>query len=310
MNRSPAVAACCLLLIATGAVAADAGAPLESSKQELRKLRDSSKTGQEPDIKEGVKTGVPALQIPGQTDVPAALLLNPEKLEKQRKAESEREERRNWLVNGVKRLEASEGRKDAERSQSESAPQAIAREGEKAGVDDSQSLLRLYEEQKKLESSRETEAKPARQPAADPLAPFLQGWLGNSPSRGPSFDEFVHKGGSGTSPVAAGSDQATSNITGGTFPAGPSSSTGSTPAIPAPNPYLAAPDSSKAGSAPLLPSLTQSPVFPSAANPVAPLVSLPHNPPSVQPESRPPERKSSLPPQAEEKKYFPQLNRF
>ncbi len=310
MNRSPAVAACCLLLIAAGAVAADSGAPLESSKQELRKLKDSSKTGQEPDMKEGVKAGVPSLQIPGQTDAPAALLLNPEKLEKQRKAENEREERRNWLVNGVKRLEASEGRKDADRGRPEAESTAVAQEGEKAGLDDSQSLLRLYEEQKKLESSRQAETKPARQPAADPLAPLLHGGLGNSPSRGPSFDEFVHTGGAGAGPVPSGAGQAASVIPSGTSAAGSPSAAGSAPVTPASNPYLAAQDSTKAGSAPLLPSLTQPPVFQPATTLVTPPMPLPNNPTSAQPEMRPPERKSSLPPQTEEKKYFPQLNRF
>lgn len=310
MNRLPAVAACCLLLMAAEVVAADPGAPLESSKQELRKLRDSAKTGQEPDLKEGVKTGVPSLQIPGQTDAPATLLLNPEKLEKQRKAENEREERRNWLVNGVKRLEASEARKEGDRGRTALETESIGPEEQKAGGDDSQSLLKLYEEQKKLDSARQAEAKPSRQTTADPLAPFLQGWLGNSPARGPSFDDFTRKGSAEVSRTQPGTDQLPSGMNGTSARTITPLSDASLSAQPAPNPYLAGPDSPATGNPLLQPRLTvPAPVqIGPMPNPLP--GPLPAAPSTMQPESRMPERKPPATPQTEDKKYFPQLNKF
>jgi hypothetical protein len=300
------------LAIVSPGQGAGAGAPLESSKQGLRKLESGQGAGRGPDAKDGLRTGTPGLHIPGQEDLPAPALLNPEKLEKQRKAEKEGEERKNWLVNGVRRLEATEKGQTGESGRPEAIAVAAPQDGNKTSLDDPQYLLRLYEEQKKAENSRQAEGVSVRKPPADPFGPFLQGWLGNSPARGPAFDEFSRR------PAAPGGTTATLGF--GNTPtsaesaghaAGTANSLGQGPAIPAPNPYLADQSPPRLGSEPaVLPSLpsglSQPTINPSASLPVLPVAA----PPPTIPEVRPAERKSVPPAQAEDKKYFPQLNRF
>lgn len=309
MWRLAAALALGVLAIESPGQGANAGAPLESSKQGLRKLEAGQGSSRGPDAKDGWRTGTPGLHIPGQGELPAPALLTPEKLEKQRKAEKASDERKNWLVNGVRRLEATE---KGQAGHGETAAVAASHDEEKLGLDDPHYLLRLYEEQKKAESSRQTEGSSARKPPADPFGPFLQGWLGNSPARGPAFDEFSRR------PATAAGISATPGI--GTAPtnaesaglaAGIAKARGQGPATPEPNPYL--PDhlpprtGHEPAALPSLPSgLNQPVVNPSASLPVMPAAA----PPPPTPEVRPAERKAVPPAQTEDKKYFPQLNRF
>ena len=291
------------LLLAAMAQGTEGGAPLESSRQELRKLQGGQKAGEAPSAKEGLRPSLPSLVTPGQDSVPAPELLSPEKLEKERKLQKEREARKNWLVNGVQQLEKTDKAKEGV-SQPETPPLPSATPPKEEGRDP-QYLLKLYDEQKKIETERQGDAKVQRAPAADPLAPFLQGWLGNSPARGQFFDEFSRK------PDAAPA---------GAVPVvGPAASSGGHTATPVPG--LSMPDKAPAAPNPYLtelapirssqpaPSLAAPGTFnPAITNPVfnQPVVAAPVAPAEV----RQPERKAPPPPTADDKKYFPQLNRF
>ncbi|MDQ5979381.1 MAG: hypothetical protein QG602_2355, partial [Verrucomicrobiota bacterium] len=200
------------LAIASPGQGAGAGVPLESSKQGLRKLESGQGTSRGPDAKDGLRTGTPGLHIPGQEELPAPALLTPEKLERQRKAEKVTEERKNWLVNGVRRLEATEKGQSGESVRADTVAGIVPLDGQMASPDDPQYLLRLYEVQKKAESSWHAEGSSARKPLADPFGPFLQGWLGNSPARGPAFDEFSRRPAtSGGTPATLGLRTASAN---------------------------------------------------------------------------------------------------
>ena len=293
------------VLLAAVAPGSESTAPLESSRQELRKLQGGQKAGEAPSAKDGLRPSLPTLVTPGQESLPSPELLSPEKLEKERKLQKEREARKNWLVNGVQQLEKTDkAREGPGQPATEKLPAA---ETTKAGEgQDPQYLLKLYDEQKKIETERQTDSRPQRATSADPLAPFLQGWLGNSPARGQFFDEFSRKNEAG--PVDS------APVVGPTTPSGTHAATptlglgGPDKAPAAPNPYLTelAPirNSQPAPSA-----LTSTGAFnPAAANPVftPPVVVAPPPPAEV----RQPEKKAPPPPQADDKKYFPQLNRF
>jgi hypothetical protein len=295
------------VLLAAMAQGTEGGAPLETSRQELRKLQGGQKAGEAPSAKEGLRPSLPSLVTPGQESLPPPELLSPEKLEKERKLQKEREARKNWLVNGVQQLEKTDKAKEGlSQSETQLLPAASAAKTEEGR--DPHYLLKLYDEQKKIETERQGDAKVQRAPAADPLAPFLQGWLGNSPARGQFFDEFSRKtetGPVGPAPVVG---PATPSGTHAATPtlglAGPDKA----PAAAAPNPYLTelAPIRS---SQPAPSALTSTGAFnPAANNPVfsPPVVVAPPPPAEV----RQPERKAPQPPSADDKKYFPQLNRF
>ncbi len=307
MRRYPAVFALCALAISTPVPGAESGAPLESSKQGLRKLESGQGTAQGPNAKEGLRTDTPGLHIPGQEAMPTPALITPEKLEKQRKAEKESEERKNWLVNGVRRLEAAEKPQTSENARPGAAAPAVSQDAQGPSLNDPQYLLRLYDEQKKAETTRQGEIASARKPQPDPFAPFLQGWLGNSPARGPAFDEFSRRAtASGDNPgaVALPSTSASVEPAASVFVSGAPASGQSTPAS---NPYLAnsaAPQTSLP--TPLPPSVISQPISSSGAS----LPAVPVAGPATIPEVRSDERKPPPPPQSEDRKYFPQLNKF
>jgi hypothetical protein len=307
MRLYPAVFALCALATFTPVPGAESGAPLESSKQGLRKLESGQGASRGPNAKEGLRTDTPGLHIPGQEEMSTPALITPEKLEKQRKAEKESEERKNWLVNGVRRLEAAEKSQTSENRRTGNAAPPVSQDAPKPSPDDPQYLLRLYDEQKKAETSRQGEVAPARKPQADPFAPFLQGWLGNSPARGPAFDEFSRRaaapvGNPGVvAPLGASvlGEPAASVFVPGAPASGQSA--------PAPNPYLASSGAPSTGlESPLTSSVINQPII----SPVAALPAAPVTVPAPFPEVRSNERKAPPPPQAEDKKYFPQLNRF
>lgn len=296
-----------LIVLAVVASGTEGGAPLESSRQELRKLQGGQKNTDGPSAKEGLRPSLPSLVTPGQESLPSPELLSPEKLEKERKLQQEKEARKNWLVNGVQQLEKTDKAKEGlSQPEAEKPPSAdVPRSSESR---DPQYLLKLYDEQKKIESERQSDAKVQRAPAADPLAPFLQGWLGNSPARGQFFDEFSRKTDAGPVGPAPVVGPATPS---GTHTAPPTLGFGGpdkAPITTAPNPYLAelAPIRN---SEPVPTALTSTGAFnPAASNPVfgPPVVVSPAPPAEV----RQPEKKAPVPPLTDDKKYFPQLNRF
>jgi hypothetical protein len=203
MKRSLRRALLGSVLLAAVAQGTEGGAPLETSRQELRKLQGGQTADEAPSAKDGLRPSLPSLVTPGQESLPPPELLSPEKLEKERKLQKEREARKNWLVNGVQQLEKTDkAKEDMGPPETEKLPAAETTKPSES--QDPQYLLKLYDEQKKIEAERQGDAKVQRRAPTDPLAPFLQGWLGNSPARGQFFDEFARKpdaGPTGTAPV-------------------------------------------------------------------------------------------------------------
>lgn len=293
-----------MVLLAGAAQGADSGAPLESTKKELRNLGGGQKANSGPSASEGLRPNLPTIQTPGQESLPSLPLVDPEKLEKERKRK--KEERKNWLVNGVEQLERQDKGKEANAFPAEE-DKTEANDARTSDETDPQYLLKLYDEQKKGEEAHKRETKPQRSPPADPLAPFLQGWMGNSPVRGQFFDEFVRKpegvtaAAGPTAPVGVNSSRDFGRIS------GPGQSPGDNP-VAKPNPYLAEinqPVQSEPANKVLPNQNTLSPVHttPSFDKPRIPLAEPPVD-------VRPPERKPLPSPLADDKKYFPQLKRF
>ncbi len=294
------------ILLAAVAQGTEGGAPLEGSRQELRKLQGGQKTNEAPSAKEGLRPNLPSLVTPGQESLPSPELLSPEKLEKERKLLKEREARKNWLVDGVQQLEKTDKTKEGA-SQPEAQPLPSAGAANTEEGRDPQYLLKLYNEQKKIETERQADTKVERAPAADPLAPFLQGWLGNSPARGQFFDEFARKPDAAPGNAVPIVGPAGAPRESAAAPVSVLAGTEKRPLASAPNPYLA--DLNPVRSPQPAASLGSPGAFnPAAANPVlSPPVMIAPAPPA---EVRQPERKAPTPPSADDKKYFPQLNRF
>jgi hypothetical protein len=280
---------------------ADTGAPLESTRQELRKLNGNQKADSGPSATEGLRPNLPSIQTPGQESLSPLQLMDPEKLEKERKRQ--KQERKNWLVNGVEQLE----RKDKEKTADAFSTEEATTDGSDTRALDGSDLLKLYDEQKKLEEVHKIETKSQRSAPSDPLAPFLQGWLGNSPVRGQFFDEFARKPGgtiSGEGPSGVASVNSNRD-----FGMGPLALTNSGNDLPAkPNPYLVELNR-PVQSEPVANTLSVQ----NALNPGVPIPSFskplmsPTPPPA---EMRPPERKPLPTPLADDRKYFPQLKKF
>jgi hypothetical protein len=303
MIRFPCCAALVTLILAGPCLCAESNGPLESSKQELRTLEGGQRTKEAPSATEGLRPSIPSIQTPGQDTLLPMPRPDAGKLEKERKRRQKARE--NWLVNGVEQLEKSERKEPG-------IPREIEKEDEldsndsAEGDDDPQYLLKLYDEQKKMDEGRESRNTPHRVPRADPLAPFLQGWLGSSPVRGQFFDEFVRR----PSDTAAGQIPAMSQSNG--LSEGPASSDVPSSAIGEselrPNPYLA-PLNTPAGSPP---DITPG-VFPGSTGAPSALPSfdrLPLPSPMPPPVVRQPERKPPPAPSADDRKYFPQLKKF
>lgn len=300
MARAPRVAGVCLLLLGAAASRADeSAAPLSATQQELRQLeRDRRSPGKE---SPGLKIDAPAIQAPGQSSLPVAPMRPLDQSELKKTKDAERS--RSWLVNGVRELEKEEKEKSGEVTDVERRTQAIEKQltGPMDQADPNY-LLKRYDEQQK---AKPVEAR-SKSVAADPLAPFLQNWLGNSPVRGQFFDRF-------TASKDGGNERAPDAPVGIALPGARGSPTevqavrdaGSRP--PA-NPYLvdlpsslpmaplvpAAGDRTPATIAPLLP-----PPAATAASPTEPL--LP---------TREPPKTPVLPTKPDAEKYFPQLKKF
>lgn len=294
-----------VVLLAASVRGAETGAPLETTRQELRKLGGGQKPNSGPSATEGLRPSLPTIQTPGQESLPPLQPLDPEKLEKEKKRQ--KEERKNWLVNGVEQLE----RKEKEKETGAFVPEENKTDASSTrSVDgsDPQYLLKLYDEQKKSADAQKAEMKPRHSPQADPLAPFLQGWLGNSPVRGQFFDEFVRK------------PEGTAAATGPSapVPGGPARDRGFAPQQQAtppgndisrqPNPYLAELNrpiqaEPSANVLSLQNTLNPAVVAPATSKPLVPA-------PDLLAEPRQPERKPLPAPLADDKKYFPQMRKF
>jgi hypothetical protein len=293
-----------VVLLSALAQGAESGAPLESTRAQLRKLESDQKTTTGPSPTEGLRETLPAIQAPNQAGLPALTISPLERSEKER--QQQKQARKNWLVDGVESLE----RKDRDDKLPAWTESETGSEGEAPGTldrNDPQYLLRLYDDQKKTEPVRQSDAKLQRAAPADPLAPFLQNWLGNSPVRGQFFDEFVRKpdGGAAAGTVASAPPPSNSlrEVEQGVAFEAPVLDRGLKP-----NPYLA--DLNPAGlplPAGLVPVATN--LVPSGpVDPTPGQAFLPGPGPSSH--VLLPEKKPLLAPLADDKKYFPQLKKF
>ncbi|WP_438482944.1 hypothetical protein [Oleiharenicola lentus] len=284
------------------------GAPLESTQSELKALQ---KAQSQKNSSEGGKASVslPQLQIvtPGATPLE---MPNPQKMEKE--LAKKKEAQKNWLVDGVQQLEKKQQAK-AERGDAISAQGTLNPEQATQAPDKTPgSLLEVYTEQQN-EAEKKESAKPAAKtaPLADPLAPFLREWMGNSPVRGEFFDKVALKPETGASPVVANGGSPVSGNS-SAMNGGPEFSGRGAAEIPsAKNPYLAGIESptvhepSRPAPVPaglnFNEALSGSFVPSAATNSVPPL-----------PENRVNfgDKKPLIPDRADDKKYFPQLKKF
>jgi hypothetical protein len=203
MQRRPPVALAGLLLLAAVAGRAaetqPSGGTLDQSRTELQQLQKDQKTkaGQESNK---LKLDGPAVDLQKAPDAgsPESWLAN--QLKKDRKLKDEKDARKNWLVDGVEKLE----RADAQSKD----PNAV---GAKDGSDrstgqvdpsDPQYLLKLFDEQKKSSDSKSAAGRSPAAASPDPFAPFLQNWLGSSPVKSQLLDQFARKTDGGSLPGA------------------------------------------------------------------------------------------------------------
>jgi len=291
------------LAAATGACAGEpAAAPLEGTKQELRKLQADQSANPDTGATSKLIGAMPRMQTPVPGTMPMEQLATREKTERERQKKAEAQ--KNWLRDGVDQLGKTTDGKRPDKTATDSA--AATDDRDRPDPSDPNYLLKVYTEQKNADETRIGREKAAA-PRADPFAPFLQGWLENSPVRGRFFDDFVRK------PDAVDGTQVTA-ASSATVSAGPAVGALETPgtshrasATAQPNPYLQGLD---LGS---LPDLGNS-RGPSAATAGAPPSPVPVPAAAGMldpiPAGRVEEKKPLLPPPSDDKKYFPQLRKF
>lgn len=184
-----------LLLALTVTARADdeqPAAPLENAKAELKALQKDAAAAKSGALDGSLKDGLPQMQSP----IPGALPFDlPQAKTPQSELKKKRDAQKNWLLDGVSRLD--EEAKLKSKAQGQSGRDKNQQDDEKADPTDSDYLLKLYsEQQKKDEANKGTRDMDRKKDALaqnDPLAPFLQGWLAGSPVRGRFFDEFLKK---------------------------------------------------------------------------------------------------------------------
>ncbi len=294
-----------LLLAAAAGAEEQGGAPLESSKQALKALQaDQASKNSAPAGR--IADSLPQVQTPDPGSVPLDLSQTGNARKSERDLKKKRAEQKNWLLDGVDKL----GReaKARNRPTGDGRKEAVAGdEEEKPDSSDPDYLLKLYDENKR-EADLKNSPRQLTTARRDPIAPFLQGWLGNSPVRGKFFDEFVRKPAAPLAPVAPGSPTETGP---GQGMSSTLAATGDrpTPASDAPqaNPYLAAMETTAtpdAGGSRINPALAAPSAFGVSDNsPAVPAVDPP-------PPARAGEKKSPFQTQADNEKYFPQLKKF
>jgi len=171
-------------------------------------------------------------------------------------------------------------------------------------------LLKIYSEQEKSTGSK-SDMKQAGTLRNDPLKPFLQGWLADSPNRGKFFDEPARKPDVAVGYSGPGSgtplDNGRAPVLNGIDLGGSGLKTERGPVAAQPNPYLQGLDMS------VLQDANPGRTFAPAAVPAFQPASTPASsgPVSSAPATiRPADKK---PPQSaleDDKKYFPQLKKF
>jgi hypothetical protein len=280
--------------------AEEPAAPLENTRQELRAMeKDKARPGDESSAGKGHDL-LPQLQMPASGSESLSL----ESPEKARAAlQKKKEANKNWLVDGVTKLEKNSTTRTARKT----AESATSADEDKPEPGDADYLLKLYHEQEKKSDAKNAaplSAVPARN---DPLKPFLQGWLSDSPVRGKFFDDYVRKSDAGpdsrvapsstTLPPGGGGNQSLSG-----WDLGNSRANDGRTALPAVNPYLQGLETSD------LADHSRSPTAAATSQPA--LVLPPSIPTAAAPVIAPAEQKQPLWVPSDEKKYFPQLKKF
>lgn len=306
MRRGPVTLV--LLLLAASAAGADGqgGAPLESSRQALQELRADQAV--KPDVNANGKNmadSLPQLRTSSPGAVTQDLVQPGNRRTGEKDLKKKKDGQANWLLDGVDKL----GREAKDRSRTGRDPRKDLPEDEEEKPDSSDPdyVLQLYAQQKN-EAEEKAEARQASKARPDPIAPFLQGWLGNSPVRGKFFDEYVRKSDAGAGPAAAdGPAESGSSQLPGHAPL-TADRPAAAPVTPQPNPYLAgieAPTNFESGprGIELLPG--SPPTF--GGGP-----SGPARGPAMEPNPAPRavEKKSPLLAPSENEKYFPQQKKF
>ena len=173
--------------IAVARAAATPGPALENSQRELKELQAEVKA--KPSIPANSELTQGFAQLPTAGAPPAPLKpagseRTAQELKKRKTVD------KNWLINGVNALAraasaetvAGDGASNSLQTAKDSVPAQTA----------AQNLLEVYSAQRSAEPTQAV-SKHATIASRDPLAPFLQGWLADSPVRGLFFDDYVKK---------------------------------------------------------------------------------------------------------------------
>lgn len=298
----------CLLLLGAGAVfAAEGGAPLEQTKQELQKLRSEQGTGGEPAATEGLKSGLPGIASPADPGLPFQLV-SPEALHAQEKKKNEAS--RNWLVEGMAKLERESQRKGRLSGGKEDEAAGDLTEEGAPDTSDPAFLLKTYERNKSRQEDQAQRKAANGLPGAkrtDPMAPFMQDWLAHSPVR----NQILQSLGEREQSTREANRDAAFELGLPSDRKGPASQladNGSVATGPTKtNPYLVELGQTLSV-APAAGTGPQTPDSASQASRSGPAPATPGLQPLPEP---PPASKKPLPPAlSEDKKYFPQLKKF
>ncbi len=297
-----------LMLSLLAAVAARAeepgGAPLAESTQVLKTLQADERAKNNPATAGKLSESLPRLptQVPGAT----ALKFAPPEQATQAEKELRRRKKaqKNWLVDGVEKLgREPKVRRGPGPQEDKDMP---AEENTRTDSSDPDHILSLYAERKR-EDEAKAQARVATMPRRDPIAPFLQGWLGDSPVRGKFFDDFLGKTttGAAAAPPAVGSGLEFSQVASG--PAAIEQQSRTPSVAGQPNPYLAGLEPfarSEVGGG----MLVQAASVPAMFGPPAPRSGSSSIDPI--PSARTAEKKPALLAPTGNEKYFPQLKKF
>ncbi len=173
--------------IAVARAAATPGPALENSQRELKELQAEVKAKPSIPANSELTQGFAQLPTAGAPPTPLKPAV-PERTVQELKKRNAVD--RNWLINGVNALARAASAETVAGEGAQNSLQ-IAKDSEPAPTAD-QNLLEVYSAQRSAEPTRAV-SKHAIVVSRDPLAPFLQGWLADSPVRGLFFDDYVKK---------------------------------------------------------------------------------------------------------------------
>lgn len=167
------------LAAAALASADDSKAPLAESKQTLQQLQNDQRSGQVDAADSSLKGAVPRLSAvaPGADSALADPVEEQKKRDKLRK--KKQDEQKNWLLDAYDKLDPKADLAKDDDKATVPAPVATGEPAPRATTEPT--LLALYEQQARADARNLQEGTVHHAPAADPMAPFLQNWLANSP---------------------------------------------------------------------------------------------------------------------------------